>query len=248
MPEQTYHAISYGAGVDSTALAILTAARGPLPVLVHASMPDWPETLAFVDVFRAWWEARGGRFVVVSNEKDGPLDAYSIRTGHMPMRGFRWCTDRWKVVPVRRWLDGERAGRSVQLAIGINADESHRAKPSDRDPAWLVKAWPLVAWNIGRDECEDVIRAAGLPVPPKSGCYFCPFQRIGEWRRLNVEHPELFARAIEIEEADPGSAKEGRWGLANSGAKLRVLQGRFERELSQCVLPLGGEAPCGCGD
>ena len=244
----TYLALSYGGGVDSTALAIWYVERGELPIVVHAPMPDWPETVAFVATFRAWWDAHGGRFIEVTNEKDGPLDDYCIRTGHMPMRSFRWCTDRWKVQPVKRFLDAERAGRDVTLAIGIDADEPHRARVNDRDPKWMHKVWPLVEHDIGRDECEAIIRRAGLPVPPKSGCYFCPFQRIGEWRRLYREHPDLWQRAEAVEAADPGSLKEGRWGLVNSGVRLPVLARRFDGELAQCMLPMGGETPCGCFD
>ena len=39
----------------------------------------------------------------------------------------------------------------------------------------------------------------GLPVPPKSSCWFCPFKKISEWREMAREEPELFAKATNME-------------------------------------------------
>jgi hypothetical protein len=46
----------------------------------------------------------------------------------------------------------------------------------------------------------DMIRAAGLPVPPKSACFFCPTSKRHEIVQLRVRHPELLQRALAIEE------------------------------------------------
>jgi hypothetical protein len=41
--------------------------------------------------------------------------------------------------------------------------------------------------------------AAGLPVPVKSACYFCPASKKAEITWLREHHPELLERALEIE-------------------------------------------------
>ena len=33
----------------------------------------------------------------------------------------------------------------------------------------------------------------------KSGCYICPFQRVGQLRQLRKEHPELFCTVERLE-------------------------------------------------
>lgn len=40
------------------------------------------------------------------------------------------------------------------------------------DPRYLYR-YPLREWGWDRDRCIARIAAAGLPVPPKSSCYFC---------------------------------------------------------------------------
>lgn len=241
-------ALSYGGGVDSTALAILLANEGRPPLAVFADTGgEWPETIAFVEVFRRWYEARGGELVTVKPPES--LEAYSLRTGRMPMRRLRWCTDRFKIEPVRKHLDAIRQGEAVTLFVGIDADEAHRAQKSDRDPKWITKVFPLFERDLGRDDCIRIIERAGLQVPPKSGCFFCPYQRLDGWRMLYRNRPDLYARAEAIEAADPGSMREG-WSLGRY--RLPVMRDRFDREASQCALPFPKDreeaAPCGCWD
>lgn len=52
---------------------------------------------------------------------------------------------------------------------------------------------------MDRAACVDLITAAGIPVPPKSSCWFCPFHKLSEWRKKAEDKPEEFARAVELE-------------------------------------------------
>lgn len=52
---------------------------------------------------------------------------------------------------------------------------------------------------MDRAACEAAIRAAGLPVPPKSACYFCPASKKPEILALRDRHPRLAARALALE-------------------------------------------------
>ena len=40
--------------------------------------------------------------------------------------------------------------------------------------------YPLQEWGWDREECERQIAAAGLPVPHKSSCFFCPAMKTAE--------------------------------------------------------------------
>ena len=59
--------------------------------------------------------------------------------------------------------------------------------------------YPLRDWGIDRAECGRIITAAGLPLPPKSACFFCPAMHDIEVQLLLREYPELHALAIEME-------------------------------------------------
>ena len=108
-----------------------------------------------------------------------------------------------------------RTYAGVVKVIGLDAGEQHRltwAKPKpdekERKPsrdAWLDSHfftywYPLFDWGMDRAACERAIRDAGLPVPVKSACWFCPASKKKEIVWLREHHPELLARALAIEE------------------------------------------------
>lgn len=53
--------------------------------------------------------------------------------------------------------------------------------------------------QMTRDDCVKYIVQQGYPVPPKSGCFYCPFQRLDQWKNLRFNHPNLWQRAVELE-------------------------------------------------
>jgi 3'-phosphoadenosine 5'-phosphosulfate sulfotransferase (PAPS reductase)/FAD synthetase len=87
----------------------------------------------------------------------------------------------------------------VQL-LGIDSDQPHRARPS-REGDIALKAYPLINLGIDRKGCERIIAEAGLCVPPKSGCWHCPFKRKSEVIKLALERPERFQKIIDLEAA-----------------------------------------------
>jgi hypothetical protein len=108
-----------------------------------------------------------------------------------------------------------RAYGGVVKAIGLDASEEHRltwarSKPGEPEAKPSREAWldanfftywyPLFDWGMDRAACERSIRAAGLPVPVKSACFFCPASKKHEIVWLREYHPELLTRALAIEE------------------------------------------------
>jgi len=75
-----------------------------------------------------------------------------------------------------------KSGRKIIKIIGCDADEEHRAKiPEDKK---YIYKYPLVKWGVGRDECIKIIEVAGLGLPGKSACYFCPSSKPTEIRHF----------------------------------------------------------------
>ena len=50
-----------------------------------------------------------------------------------------------------------------------------------------------------RSDCYALIRAAGIPQPPRSSCYICPHRGSAQWGRLKNHSPDDWGRAVEIE-------------------------------------------------
>ena len=111
--------------------------------------------------------------------------------------------------------EGRRTYAGVVKAVGLDAGESHRLtwarsgsggdpgrRPSREavlDATFFAYSYPLLDWGMDRAACERSIRDAGLPVPVKSACFFCPASKKAEILALRDRHPRLLARALAVE-------------------------------------------------
>ena len=221
--------ISYGGGVQSTAMLVL-AAQGRIAAThaVFANVGDdseHPATLDYVREVAAPWAAQHGIEVVEVSRKQTLLqnvtgDGRSVRIpvymeGGAP--GNRACTAEWKIQVIEKWLrqQGATADAPATVHIGISMDEIHRL--NNRRPSKLQSpTYPLIDLRLHRQDCMNIIAAAGLPVPPKSSCWFCPFKRKAQWQEMRRDEPELFQRAIALEER----INEKRAGLGKDSVYL----------------------------
>lgn len=114
--------------------------------------------------------------------------------------GNRSCTPTFKIRVVSKWLksEGATAKNPAVLGMGISMDEFHRMRSDSRFKHYTLD-YPLIDLRLTRAQCVEVIKSAGLPVPPKSSCWFCPYHKNSEWREMAVEHPDRFAASVELE-------------------------------------------------
>jgi hypothetical protein len=216
----TVRAFSFGAGVQSTACLVL-AAQGQIDfqTFLFANTGDDsedPRSLAYLkEVAIPYAEAHGLRIVEVAKRmKDGTAqtiwhrimregsmsEPIPVRIGDLAAPGKRSCTYDWKIQPIAKWFKAQGCTTEAPGigGIGISLDEYQRAK-SDSGIAWQKLEYPLIDLRITREGCKKLIADAGLPVPPKSSCFFCPFHDLPTWQRLFDEQPELFAKAVLLE-------------------------------------------------
>ena len=132
--------------------------------------------------------------------------------------GMKSCSLKWKVEaqePPRTQIPALRAawdrGEKVTKCIGFDCTEDHRTfadgKGMDISPCPGVPryrdryniSYPLRDWGMDREACIRTIADAGLPVPPKSACFFCPAMKSVEIELLKRDEPECYALAIEME-------------------------------------------------
>ena len=228
----TYHALSLGAGVNSTALLhIIADERLPLDEVIFADTgAEKPETYAYIERWILPFLAKRGilyvRVAARYKGEEDKLQARCIRGHTVPDRRYRWSTRDFKIRPIYRHL---KPLAPVVCYLGIAYDEIHRMK--DAQESWMTRAWPLIDRKITRAGCVAIIESKGWPVPPKSGCFFCPFASLAEWRWLHAEHPELWAEARRIEE---NGSKYPQFSLVRG--TLARLEKRFDGERSQKTL------------
>lgn len=211
--------VSYGGGVQSTALLVLAATRRiDFPVFLFANVGDdseHPATLTYVrDVAMPYATEHSItihelRKIRRTGKVETLLETLTRTQGsiQIPVRmangapGNRNCTHDFKIKVIDGWLKehGATAETPATVGIGISTDELHRAKTNDARRPWALNSYPLLDLRMSRQDCVRTIMSAGVPVPPKSSCFFCPFHKMSEWQRMKREEPELFDRSVALE-------------------------------------------------
>ena len=94
--------------------------------------------------------------------------------------------------------------------------------------AGITTRFPFVDDNIDHAGVIRILEDAGINLPEyyewrtRSGCYFCFFQRKAEWVGLADRHPDLFEKAVAIEQKTLKDAGvDGDASFASSGMKGR---------------------------
>ncbi|MFH9215929.1 phosphoadenosine phosphosulfate reductase [Streptomyces globisporus] len=219
--ETPIRSVSYGGGVQSTALLVLAAqGRIDFRTFLMANVGDdseHPGTLRYLEEYARPFAAEHGielavldRVMVRSGETRtlyGQLTKEGSRSLAIPVRmsngapGTRSCTADFKIKVIGREL--KRRGATKQhpatIGIGISLDEIHRANNRRCEPHEEI-VYPLLELGLRRIDCARIVREAGLPVPPKSSCWFCPFHRPETWHDMRRNEPALFEKSCQLEE------------------------------------------------
>ena len=199
--------LSYGAGVLSTALMLLLEDMGfEFETVFVDTGCEHPETYEYLNYLRSL----GYEITILKPNVQGfdNLYEYCKHYRAIPGNNIRWCTDKFKIRPLRKYIQ-----TPAVLFIGIAYDEKHRAynKPIKNG---IVNSYPLIDYRITRKQCVEIIRKHGLKVPRKSGCWLCPFARKEEVRQLYLKHRELYEKRKELEKLATersGSQRALRW-------------------------------------
>lgn len=132
-----------------------------------------------------------------------PFFTRNNKTGAQGKIVFRGCTRDFKLSPLitAQRILGEIARGQKSLGViswvGISLDEASRMKDS-REP-WAQNRYPLIEKRMTRQDCLRWMEAHNFARPPRSACVFCPFHNDAEWRRLQVEEPKEFKKAVVFE-------------------------------------------------
>jgi hypothetical protein len=121
----------------------------------------------------------------------------------------------------------------VVKAIGFDAgpgdSRRYRLPEDDQYLYW----YPLVGWGLDRERCKKIITQAGLPVPIKSACFYCPASKKQEIVWLQENHPELLERALAIERNAQAKLTSVK-GLGRSFSWEEYLSNREDLPLFRC--------------
>jgi hypothetical protein len=232
--------LSYGGGTNSTAMLIGLHERGERVDLILFSDTggEKPHTYEHIEAMQGWLKQRGMPPITIVSKEGLTLEQDCLNRKALPSvaYGFKSCSDHFKIGQQRKYLESIGVINPTKL-IGFDMDEPHRAQPIKGN------RYPLIEWEWGRAECVEAIERAGLPLPGKSACYFCPSSKKAEIKVLRRMYPDLAARAVAMEKnADLTAVK----GLGRSFAWGDLYEAEDRQTDMFAESPI--ELDCGCYD
>lgn len=240
--------VSFGGGVDSWALYFLLLSKGLRPMIDFFPIyvdhgGDLPESRAYnyrmID--------KGYPLLVARPNVEGfrNIFDYYWHKQIIPFFSGKSCNAKWKIAPIERVmrqlaidLDPQQDHGFFQL-LGFNADEGYReVRSRDRfESQGITSLYPLIEEGLGRKACKELIKDHGVPVPPKSACFFCGAQSPEEWRYLRRQHPDLFYSVQLLEERSNARRRQDGLGPAYLNARCSVAS-----TVGEGLLRLGGDS------
>lgn len=249
--------VAYGGGTNSTALLLGMFENGIKPdlILFADTGGEKPHTYEHLKWMDAWCIANGFPPIKTVTKRGKrtlgeTLEQNCLRCKMLPSiaYGFKSCSQKYKIQPqdmyVNRlpqakaiWKDGGK----VEKYIGYDADEHRRAKITENDKYRFN--YPLIEWNMGREECVDIIKRHGIPLPGKSACFFCPSSKKREIIELRQKYPDLMKRALAMEENANLTTVKGLGRSFSWGEFLDAHDQQMDMFIETKI-----EEPCGCYD
>lgn len=246
--QEHYHAVSLSGGKDSTAMLLLMIERGmPIDTVISADtgmeFPEMYEHLAKVDdyLFRerglhitTLRHPMGFEWLMFDEPKQKPSCLERRARMGVPPYGngwpgirVRWCTGQLKTHLIDKEVNRLKVEKNALHYVGIAADEAKRCKG---------EVYPLVEWGITEADALKICYDRGFDfgglykIYNRASCWCCPFQRIGELRKLRQHHPELWARLMELDKKALAQFGKGPLGQFRKDWTVAQLEARFAEE------------------
>ncbi len=212
--------VSFGGGTNSAALLIgLYKHKIPIDLITFADTgAEHPHTYQFIEIINQWLAEHGMPQITVVQYVDRygnrlSLETECLRSHTLPSiaYGHKRCSQKHKIAPQEKfcnhyapcrevWQRGEKVNRYIGYDAGEVKRYEHSRKYNEADKKYHNR-YPLIEeWGWNRDDCIREIKAAGLPQPGKSSCFFCPSMKKQEILYLKEHYPDLFNRAATLEE------------------------------------------------
>ena len=225
----TYRALSLGAGVQSSVLALLLsredsrllelgypkpdtaifADTGWEPDYVYHHL-DWLETQLTYPLIRVSegnikTNLKRGRTVSGHHFIDVPFFTVSREKKKGMLR--RQCTNHYKIRPIYRHirqLAGGRRGRpfpkNKHAEMWIGISRDEVSRIKPSREPWVIHRWPLVDIRMTRQDCFEWFKAEYPDRHlPRSACVICPYRSDEHWLELKRSEPASYAEAVNFD-------------------------------------------------
>ena len=135
---------------------------------------------------------------------------------YLPNVVTRFCTSELKIRPMKRYLVEELGWKNWSAAVGIRADEAHRAKTDSKDrwtywyPLLEAGATKKIIGDFWRKQNFDLSLVNANGKTPKGNCDFCFLKSEATLAAMAKQHPDKAAWWIEMEQMTGSTFRKGR--------------------------------------
>jgi hypothetical protein len=257
MPEQPL-VVCWGIGQDSSGALVGLKERGIKPTLVVFAQvgSERQESYALRHEYDNWMERTWGIRSVdatyqPSDYKHWPpyftLLENCLTNVTLPSLayGYHTCSAKWKIAPINKliarmpWAQAAWAqGMKIRKLIGFD-DSPHEIKRAVKGSATFALSadekdkydlwFALQEWHWTRDMCVEAVKREGLPVLPKSSCFFCPAMKPAEVDTLcEWELKVIVVLEARVRESHLAHAEKKGWPR---GAGVPLIEGLWRRRV-----------------
>ena len=210
--------ISFSGGVESTTMLVLYG-QGAKAIWADTGA-EHKEMYARIDyVEQRIKQLHGEDFEIIRVK--GKTSAYGTKVDslidyiraskQLPSAPRRFCTDRFKIAPIERFLKHQG---ECELMIGFNADEEPgKARVGNYMKRKNVHyTYPLYEDGHDRSDCEDILNLYGLhPDFPvymrRGGCWMCFYKSAAEYKAMYFLDRDTFKKAQDLERSTQDKKK-----------------------------------------
>jgi hypothetical protein len=244
---KTVKIISFGGGVDSSALLAINLKRDEAAAAIGISREQLDEafpiqdaamfshtgrerkqTYPNIDKFEQAYRDAGIPFFRVQRDGEDIVE-WMMRLGTLPLMpgSSHLCSLKFKTEVTHGNAEKLFPNAKIEWSIGIEANEDRRANKSFtvRDDDKHVSVYPLRNLGLDRAACIAIIAKLGFGFVVKSSCPFCPFMQEHEIADVinNDKESWEIVKAIEDNFKATSPIKHGAWLAAgkplNKGGK-----------------------------
>jgi 3'-phosphoadenosine 5'-phosphosulfate sulfotransferase (PAPS reductase)/FAD synthetase len=226
------HIVGLSGGKDSVCMALMLREKEPRPYnYVYTPTGDeLPEMVQHMDFIE---NMLGQKLIVLTN---GTLKSITQENNMLPNCHARFCTRILKLRPFGKLI--EKAQPAV-CYVGLRDDEDDRegTRPggdSASIDAKVKQDFPFRRWGVDLDGVIGYLADKGITIPQRTDCARCPYQTLGEWYNLWLNHIEIYLDA-ENDELVHGhtyrspTGNHGPWPHDLKSLRLEFEKGRIPK-------------------
>ena len=226
---KTYRALSLGAGVQSSVLALLLsredsalqksgypkpdcavfADTGWEPSYVYEHL-NWLESQLTFPLYRVQsgnLRENVKKAVTVSGHQFVDVPLFLVNPDGTKGSLWRQCTNHYKIQPIHREIRRRAGGiprkpfpAHIHVEMWLGISVDEISRMKPSRERWVEHQWPLIDIGWSRSDCQRWF-AEEYPgrVLPRSACVICPYHSDQSWLDMKHHDPESYEEAVSFD-------------------------------------------------